>query len=87
MQKYVSLQISHDPTQDYVLVFAVAMLLGLGVSLLVKRRRVWLRVSPADGPENGTVVQVAGLARTDQAGYGEEFTRIAEEFLKDGKRK
>jgi cytochrome c biogenesis protein len=87
VQKYVSLQISHDPTQDYVLVFAVAMLLGLGVSLLVKRRRVWLRVSPADGPENGTVVQVAGLARTDQAGYGEEFTRIAEEFLKDGKRK
>jgi cytochrome c biogenesis protein len=87
VQKYVSLQISHDPTQGYVLVFAIAMLLGLGASLLVKRRRVWLRVSPADGPENGTVVQVAGLARTDQAGYGEEFTRIAEEFLNDGKRK
>jgi cytochrome c biogenesis protein len=85
--QFVSLQVSHDPTQDYVLVFAIAMLLGLGASLLVKRRRVWIRVSPADGPENGTVVQVAGLARTDQAGYGEEFTRIAEEFLTDGKKR
>ncbi|WP_236789768.1 cytochrome c biogenesis protein ResB [Amycolatopsis sp. GM8] len=87
VQQWVSLQVSHDPTQDYVLVFAVAMLLGLGASLLVKRRRVWLRVRPADGAGNGTVVQVGGLARTDQAGYGEEFTRIADELLTGGKRK
>ncbi|TVT48829.1 cytochrome c biogenesis protein ResB [Amycolatopsis rhizosphaerae] len=87
VQKYASLQVSHDPTQDYVLVFAIAMLLGLGASLLVKRRRVWLRVRPADGDGKGTVVQVAGLARTDQAGYGEEFTRMADEFLTEGKRK
>lgn len=85
-QRWVSLQVSHDPTQDYVLVFAVAMLLGLGASLLVKRRRVWLRVSPASQGEAGTVVQVGGLARTDQAGYGEEFVRIADELV-TGKRR
>ncbi|GAA4658877.1 MULTISPECIES: cytochrome c biogenesis protein ResB [Amycolatopsis] len=87
VQQWVALQVSHDPTQVYVLVFAVAMLLGLGGSLLVKRRRVWLRVRPADGDGNGTVVQVGGLARTDQAGYGEEFTRLADELLTGGKRK
>jgi cytochrome c biogenesis protein len=87
VEQWVSLQVSHDPTQDYVLVFAIAMLLGLGASLLVKRRRLWLRVSPASEHENGTVVQVGGLARTDQAGYGEEFVRIADELLTGRKRK
>jgi cytochrome c biogenesis protein len=87
VEQWVSLQVSHDPTQDFVLVFAIAMLLGLGASLLVKRRRLWLRVSPAGEHENGTVVQVGGLARTDQAGYGEEFVRIADELLTGRKRK
>ncbi|HKS44112.1 MAG TPA: cytochrome c biogenesis protein ResB [Amycolatopsis sp.] len=84
VERWVSLQVSHDPTQDYVLVFAVAMLLGLGASLLIKRRRVWIRVSPAPAGEGGTVVQVGGLARTDQAGYGEEFHRIADAATKSG---
>jgi cytochrome c biogenesis protein len=85
VQKWVSLQISHDPTQVYVLVFALLMLGGLIVSLTVKRRRVWVRVSrtPADEPgDTGrTVVEIGGLARTDQAGYGEEFTRLAARLL------
>ncbi|SDY58965.1 cytochrome c biogenesis protein [Amycolatopsis xylanica] len=79
---WVSLQVSHDPTQGYVLVCAIAMLLGLGASLLVKRRRVWVRATPGGEGEAGTVVEVAGLARTDQAGYGEEFTRITRELGK-----
>ena len=86
-QRYVSLQISHDPTQDAVLGFAIAMLLGLGLSLLIKRRRLWVRVVPGGEAGTGTVVEVGGLARTDQAGYGEEFTRIAEELLTGTDRK
>jgi cytochrome c biogenesis protein len=84
---WVSLQVSHDPTQDYVLAFAITMLVGLGASLLIKRRRMWIRVRPADSAEGGTVVQVGGLARTDQAGYGEEFNRIATELISGKKRK
>jgi cytochrome c biogenesis protein len=81
VQQWVSLQVSHDPTQDFVLGFAIAMFLGLAGSLLVKRRRVWVRVTPADGEAGGSVVEVGGLARTDQAGYGEEFSRIAEQLV------
>jgi cytochrome c biogenesis protein len=85
VQQWVSLQVAHDPTQDYVLVFAVLMLLGLIVSLTVKRRRVWVKVSRTpDGPDGEvgrTVVEVGGLARTDQAGYGEEFTRLSARLL------
>ena len=83
VQRWVSLQIAHDPTQDYVLVFALLMLFGLIVSLTVKRRRLWVRITPpADDADGGrTVVEIGGLARTDQAGYGEEFTRLSARLL------
>jgi cytochrome c biogenesis protein len=85
VSQWVSLQVAHDPTQDYVLVFALLMLFGLIVSLTVKRRRLWVRVSrtPADEAGGGgrTVILVGGLARTDQAGYGEEFTRLSARLL------
>jgi cytochrome c biogenesis protein len=76
---WVSLQVSHDPTQGYVLAFAVLIILGLGVSLTVKRRRVWVRATARE--DGRTLVEVGGLARTDQAGYGEEFTRLARAVL------
>ena len=79
--QWVSLQVSHDPTQGFVLGFAITMFLGLGASLLVKRRRLWVRVKPGTEDEPGTVIEVAGLARTDQAGYGEEFNRISERLV------
>ena len=57
------------------------MMAGLVVSLLVRRRRVWVRLLPATP---GTVnVQVGGLARTDNAGWGDEFERLVER-LQDG---
>jgi cytochrome c biogenesis protein len=75
---WVGLQVSHDPAEHLVLVFAVLMLLGLGTSLTVKRRRFWARLVPAESADQQgrTVVEIGGLARTDQAGYGEEFARL-----------
>ncbi|MET9225670.1 cytochrome c biogenesis protein ResB [Lentzea sp. NPDC003310] len=79
VRDWVSIQISHDPTQGWVLVFSALITVGLGTSLTIKRRRVWVRATPnADGR---TLVEVGGLARTDQAGYGEEFTRISRDLL------
>jgi cytochrome c biogenesis protein len=75
-KQWVQLQTSYDPAQGYALIFAVLLLGGLMLSLLVKRRRVWFRFTTIDG-EPGTRVEVGGLARTDQAGYGEEFARLA----------
>jgi cytochrome c biogenesis protein len=80
VQRWVYLQISHDPAQGWVLGFAVLVVLGLGTSLVVKRRRLWVRAVPA-GDGGGTVVLLGGLARTDQAGYGEEFGRVTEDLL------
>jgi cytochrome c biogenesis protein len=112
------MQVSHDPAQKFVLVSAIAMLVGLLVSLLIKRRRVWARITPlgtginlGDGvarapadpgdaaqdspaepdsqnqPKTSTlevrrcVVEMAGLARTDQAGWGEGFPGMVADLL------
>ena len=85
VERWVNLQVSHDPFQPWVLVSAIAVISGLMVSLSIKRRRIWVRAVP--NPEAGagsgerTVVEVGGLARTDQAGYGEEFARLAADLL------
>jgi cytochrome c biogenesis protein len=83
VQRWVYLQVSHDPAQVWVLGFAITLVLGLGTSLVVKRRRLWVRATPAtgDGADGRTVVVLGGLARTDQAGYGEEFQRFAADLL------
>jgi cytochrome c biogenesis protein len=78
---FVNLQVSHDPGQIWVLVFAITMMAGLVVSLVVRRRRIWVRLTTTTP---GTVkVQVGGLARTDNAGWGDEFERIVGR-LEDG---
>ncbi len=81
--QWVSLQVSHDPAQLWVLTFSLLVLGGLGLSLTVKRRRFWLRVTPAQGDDQGgrSVVELGGLARTEAAGYGEEFDRLAATLL------
>jgi cytochrome c biogenesis protein len=79
---FVNLQVSHDPGQTWVLVFAITMMAGLLVSLLVRRRRVWVRLTPVGGEAAGTVnVELGGLARTDNSGWGDEFERLTERLL------
>jgi cytochrome c biogenesis protein len=86
---FVNVQVSHDPGQTWVLVFAITMMAGLLVSLLVRRRRVWIRIIPATShtgmtPATSTVnVELGGLARTDNSGWGDEFERLTRR-LTDG---
>ena len=44
---WVSLQVSHDPSQGYLLFSALAMVIGLMGSLGIRRRRIWVRVTPS----------------------------------------
>jgi cytochrome c biogenesis protein len=80
VQDWAYLQISHDPGQEAVLVFAVLLLGGLALSLTIRRRRFWARLTPTDDGAR-TVVELGGLARTDRAGYGEEFARLRADLL------
>ena len=81
---FVNLQVSHDPAQVWVLVSAMTMMAGLLVSLIVRRRRVWARITP-DGP--GTVrVELGGLARTDNSGWGGEFDSLTRRVVEADRR-
>ena len=85
--QWASLQVSHDPTQGYLLIAAAAMVVGLMGSLGVRRRRVWIRLvpvagSPGPAPDAAgpgvarTVVEVGGLARSDSGDFGAEFAAL-----------
>ena len=81
--EYANYQISRDPTQVWALLAAAVMLAGLAGSLAIKRRRIWVRLRPGTSAagEAVTHVELAGLARTDRAGWGREFDDIAAAIL------
>ena len=83
---WASLQVSHDPAQTYLLISALAMVVGLLGSLGIRRRRVWLRVAPASGAQEGspTVVTVGGLARSDSGNFTTEFATLLERLRAAG---
>jgi cytochrome c biogenesis protein len=84
---WASIQVSHDPSQGYLLAAAVAMVIGLLGSLGVRRRRVWLRLTPSDPADDRshTVVAVGGLARSDSGNFTTEFAGIFERLRNAGR--
>nr|WP_154736796.1 cytochrome c biogenesis protein ResB [Corynebacterium guaraldiae] len=77
--EFANYQVSYDPFQSWVLVSALVMLVSLVGSLVIKRRRVWVRIRP--GANGGTDIEMGGLARTDRAGWSEEFHKLHRELL------
>ncbi len=84
-REWATLQVNRDPGQSLVLGSAVFVVLGLLLSLAVRRRRVWLRITrdpdgenpSADASAGGrTVVAVGGLARAEAGSFGVEFARL-----------
>ncbi len=77
VRRWTSLQVSRDPGKEFALVSAAAALVGLMLSLFVRRRRVWVRAAVVD--DGRTLVRVAGLARAEGGGEGlaDEIAEIA----------
>ncbi len=72
--RFVSLDVHHDPSQGWVLLFATLVVAGLVTSLFIPRRRIWVKaVSAADG---AVTLEYAALARGDDPG----LERAVEEF-------
>jgi cytochrome c biogenesis protein len=63
VKRFVSLDIHRDPTQGWVLVFALSALAGLLISLFIPRRRMW--VSVTENKDGSVTAECAGLARGD----------------------
>jgi cytochrome c biogenesis protein len=78
LDQYAAFQVTHDPGRGLALFGATAALAGLVVSMRSRRQRLWVRAAPAGTDEvvGRTVVDVAGLARTDSDDMTEEVTAV-----------
>lgn len=72
--RFASFDVHHDPSQGWVLVFAVLIIGGLMLSLFVPRRRMWVKA--VTKPDGTVVLEYAGLARGDDPG----LERAVEDF-------
>ncbi|WP_328900765.1 cytochrome c biogenesis protein ResB [Streptomyces sp. NBC_00441] len=75
LQEWASFQISKQPASGWALTGAVAAIAGLAGSLFIQRRRVWIRA--VRGPDGVTVVEMAGLGRSESAKLPEELADLA----------
>ncbi len=73
-QRWASFQIADDPGKGLALAAAAAAILGLMLSLFVRRRRLWVKVVAA--PRGGTLVGVAGLAKNEAADLTEDVAMV-----------
>lgn len=73
--EFASFAVARDPGKEVALVASIAAMAGLALSLLVRRRRVWVRVAP--GAAGTTVVDVAGLTRSEHASVADEVDELA----------
>ena len=78
LAEFANIQVASDPGRWVALWAVVAAIIGVSLSLLVHRRRVWVRARP-DG-EGRTLVEVAGLAQTEWAGLAGEVDEVAGEL-------
>ena len=76
---WVNLQIGRNAGKEFVLAGALMALAGLLASLYVRRRRAWVRVEPGVGA--ATVVEIAGLQRSEGGDLETEVDGIAEGLL------
>jgi cytochrome c biogenesis protein len=78
--EWATFQVTQDPGKGVALLAACGIVLGLCLSLFVRRRRLWVRAVPAgdDGGPARTVVEVGGLARTDPDAFAAEFDDLVE---------
>ncbi|MDN3028869.1 cytochrome c biogenesis protein ResB [Streptomyces sp. S.PB5] len=73
--EWANFQVTRQPASGWALTGAVAAIFGLAASLFIQRRRVWVRaVKGADGV---TVVEMAGLGRSESAKVPEELGDLA----------
>ncbi|MFI9584877.1 cytochrome c biogenesis protein ResB [Streptomyces sp. NPDC052236] len=73
--EWASFQISQQPATGWALTGAIAAIAGLVGSLFIQRRRVWVRV--VAGKDGVTVVEMAGLGRSESPKLPEELAELA----------
>ncbi|WRZ91372.1 cytochrome c biogenesis protein ResB [Streptomyces sp. NBC_01007] len=75
IKEWANFQVTQQPGSDWALAGAFTAIFGLAGSLFIQRRRVWVRATT--GPDGVTVVEMAGLGRSESAKLPEELGDLA----------
>ncbi|MFF4872725.1 cytochrome c biogenesis protein ResB [Streptomyces sp. NPDC090109] len=75
VKEWASFQVSQQPGNGLALAGAIAAIAGLTGSLFIQRRRIWVRA--VRGEDGVTVVEMAGLGRSESAKLPEELADLA----------
>ncbi|MEV7384775.1 MULTISPECIES: cytochrome c biogenesis protein ResB [unclassified Streptomyces] len=75
VKEWAGFEIVQEPGSSWALAGAIAAIFGLAASLFIQRRRVWVRA--VQGPDGVTVVEMAGLGRSESAKVPEELGDLA----------
>ena len=73
-QPFATIALRHDPGEPVVLGSIVLVLCGLMLSLSGKRRRVWVRLTPAS--DGRILLEAGGLPRSEYPGFADEFAAL-----------
>lgn len=74
-RQWASFVITKDPGKGWALGAAIASIIGLSLSLLIPRRRAWLRVTASE--DRGNLIEVAGLSKTEAPGLADEILQLS----------
>lgn len=72
--RWASFAVARDPGKEFALIAAIAAIAGLSLSLLVRRRRIWVRVTQAEAGISR--VEVAGLARSEHTAIADDLDTL-----------
>ncbi|GAA1531818.1 cytochrome c biogenesis protein ResB [Streptomyces albidochromogenes] len=75
VREWATFQVSQQPGNMPALVGAIAAIAGLAGSLFIQRRRIWVRA--VRGKDGVTVVEMAGLGRSESSKLPEELADLA----------
>lgn len=75
IERWATFSVTHQPGSGLALAGAIAAIAGLAGSLFIQRRRIWVRA--VRGKDGVTVVEMAGLGRSESAKLPEELSALA----------
>ena len=84
-KEWAAFSIARDPGKGWALTCAALAILGLSMSLLIPRRRLWLRIT--EQTDGGILCEVAGLAKTQAPGLPDQveaFAKTVQQYAPKG---
>ncbi|WKV72504.1 cytochrome c biogenesis protein ResB [Streptomyces sp. PCS3-D2] len=75
IERWATFSVTQQPGSGLALAGAIAAIAGLAGSLFIQRRRIWVRA--VAGKDGVTVVEMAGLGRSESARLPEELADLA----------